>query len=204
MIGALNNAMRLQAQRAATKTHSRLGIVTGYDPNKYAVKVSIQPEGIATGFIPLAAAWAGNGWGFFAPPSINDPVSVIFIDGELTAGYAECCFFNAALIPQAVPSGELWIVHAMGGYFKLTNDGKVSFNDGHGASFVMDGSGNINSAATQWTHTGAVEFKSGVHFDGNVQVDQTLTANTDVIGGGKHLATHVHADPQGGNVGPPI
>lgn len=191
MIGALNNAMRLQAQRAAgLKTHSRLGIVTGYDPNKYSVKVSLQPEGIATGFIPFAAAWAGNGWGFFAPPSIHDPVSVIFLDGELTAGYAECCFFNAALVPLAVPSGEMWIVHANGGSFKLMNDGKVSFNDGHGASLVMDGSGNINSAATQWTHTGAVEFKNAVHFDDNVQVDKTLTANTDVVTGAISLKNH--------------
>jgi phage baseplate assembly protein V len=213
MIGAINNAMRLQALRAVgTKTHSRLGIITGYDPNKYSVKVSLQPEGIATGFIRFAAAWVGNGWGLFAPPSINDPVSVIFIDGELTASYAECCFFNNALVPLAVPSGELWIVHALGQSVKFTNDGKLSLNDGHGASAVLNGDGTITSAASKWTHTGEMDISGTVNITGttnitgNATVSQTLTATTDVVGGGKSLKTHQHTltQPGTGDSGPPL
>lgn len=45
-----------------------------------------------------------------------------------------------------------------------------------------------------------------VHCTGNVQVDGTLTASTDVIGGGKHLKTHVHSGVTigGGNTGAPV
>lgn len=44
-----------------------------------------------------------------------------------------------------------------------------------------------------------------VHITGNVNVDQTVTANTDVVGGGKSLKTHVHTGVQSGSStsGPP-
>lgn len=38
---------------------------------------------------------------------------------------------------------------------------------------------------------------------GDVTVSGTLTAATDVIGGGKSLKTHTHSDPQGGDTGAP-
>ena len=40
--------------------------------------------------------------------------------------------------------------------------------------------------------------------NGAVNVSQTVTAATDVIGGGISLKHHTHADPQGGDVGAPI
>lgn len=39
---------------------------------------------------------------------------------------------------------------------------------------------------------------------GNIHSTKTITGDTDVIAGGKSGKTHLHADPQGGNVGPPI
>lgn len=46
---------------------------------------------------------------------------------------------------------------------------------------------------------------NGVTIDsnGNVNSPATITATTDVVGGGIHLKTHTHSDPQGGNTGPP-
>jgi len=46
--------------------------------------------------------------------------------------------------------------------------------------------GNVNITAPTTTITG------DVHITGDVQVDKTLTATTDVIGGGIHLKTHKH------------
>lgn len=180
------NAMRLQALRAgASKVVSRYGIVTGYDPNKYAAKVTLQPEGFDTGFIPIAAVWAGHNWGFFAPPVIGSQVAVVFIEGELTAGYIESTAFNSTNTPLPVPAGELWIVHKTGAFVKFTNDGKLTLSDNNGAQIVLDGAGNIASTGS-WTHSGTAHFLS------NVQVDATLTASTDVIGGGKSLKNHDH------------
>jgi phage baseplate assembly protein V len=199
MRDAILNAMRLQARRAtAHKTISRYGTVTSYDPNKYSAKVLIQPEGIATGFLPVAAPWAGNGWGFFAPPSAGDQVVVVFIDGEITAGHVLQPCFNTSVQPLSVPSGELWIVHKNGQFAKFTNDGKLTFGDGHGASLEFDGSGNLVTAANNWTHTGTVTFQDDVTFSKDVTVDQTLTATMDVVGGNVSLKTHLTSAVQVG------
>lgn len=186
MLGALQNAMRLQALRSAgIKITSRLGLVTGYKPNKYAVKVSLQPEGVQTGFIRVAAAWLGAGWGMYAPPSIGDQVAVIFIDGDVSAGFAVCGLFDNAHAPTSVPSGEFWLVHKSGQSVKLTNDGKLTLSDGHGAAWALNGDGTTSV-------TGPVTFSDNVHFVKDVQVDQTLTADLDVVGGGISLRGHTH------------
>lgn len=207
MIGPLQNAMRLQALRAmAGLVVSRIGIVTSYDPKTFSAKVNIQPEQILTGWLPVSSQWIGNGWGMFAPPNVHDMVEVLFIDGRIDAGTVIGRFYNGEDLPLAVQSGEFWLVHKHGQFVKLTNDGKLTLNDGHGATVILDGTGNITSQASQWTHTGPVEFKNAVHFDDNVQVDKTLTATTDVVGGGKSLKNHLHSGVQSGgsNTGPPV
>lgn len=206
MIGALQNAVRLQVERMLANRRSILsGIVTGYDPNKYAAKVTLQPDNLKTGWLPVAAHWIGNGWGMFSPPSPGDQVNVEFIDGDIGAGTVTSRIWDSNNKPLAVQAGEWWLVHKSGQFIKLTNDGKLTLSDAHGATITLDGAGNLVSQATQWTHTGPVEFKSAVHFDDNVQVDKTLTANADVVGGGKSLKNHTHPGVQSGgsSTGPP-
>ena len=53
--------------------------------------------------------------------------------------------------------------------------------------------GSVNITAPTTTITG------NVHITGNVQVDQTLTATTDVVGGGKSLKSHTHGGVQTGS-----
>src|SRR5664280_1918262 len=92
---AIQNAMRLQALRASSwRTETRVGIVQNYNQNNYSVKVSLLPDGILTGNIPLAALWVGNGWGMYCAPSIGDQVSVSFFEGSSEAAYAELRFYN--------------------------------------------------------------------------------------------------------------
>lgn len=199
-IGALQNAWRLQALRAAGDRRGVLsGVVTSYNPNRYSAKVTLQPDGLRTGWLPVAAHWIGNGWGMFSPPSPGDQVNVEFIDGEIGAGTVTSRIWDDNNRPLAVPAGEWWLVHQSGQSIKLTNDGKMTFDDGQGATFVLDGAGNIVQTAKQTTINGPV------HITGDVTVDKTLTANTDVIGGGKSLKNHVHPGVQSGgsNTGPP-
>jgi phage baseplate assembly protein V len=201
MIDALHNAMRLQALRALDRTvGSRLGTVTSYDPNRYAAKVTLQPDDLQTGWLPVAAIWVGPDWGLFSPPSPGDLVKVEFVDGDVGAGTVTGRYWTTDAPPLSVPSGEWWLIHAKGQFIKLTNDGKLTLSDGQGATITLDGSGNVNSQAKQWNHTGPV------HFSDNVQVDKTLTANTDVIGGGKSLKNHTHGNVQngGGSTSPPL
>jgi phage baseplate assembly protein V len=195
----LHNAVLGIAVKAQNlRSHPQIGTISGYDKNKQCVKVQLQPGGNETGWIPLGSVWVGNGWGAVFAPNLGTQVEVTFLDGNIESGSANLRFFSNVETGPAAPAGEMWLVHKNGQAFKVTNDGKLMITDGQGATITLDGAGNIVSQANQWTHTGPV------HFTDNVQVDKTLTANTDVVGGGKSLKTHIHPDPQGGNVGPPV
>jgi uncharacterized protein involved in type VI secretion and phage assembly len=166
----MHNLMRLQALRTSgARTSSRVGLVTSYDPSNYAVVATLQPDNVQTGWLAYAACWVGNGFGMYAPPSIGQRISVELIDGDLDAGFAELSFFDNDNRPLEVQSGEFWLVHQKGQSFKLTNDGKLTISDGQGASVVLDGSGNIESAATTWTHTGNLVVTENITSDnGNI------------------------------------
>lgn len=200
-VARFQNAMRMHALAVTNlRSHPRIGTISGYDPKKQAVKVLLQPEATETGWIPLGSVWVGAGWGAVFAPKLDSQVEVTFLDGHPDSGSANLRFFSNVETGPAAPAGECWLVHKSGQSFKLTNDGKLTINDGHGATLTLDGAGNIVSQATQWTHTGPV------HFTDNVQVDKTLTATTDVIGGGKSLKLHLHSGVQSGgsNTGPPV
>lgn len=128
-MNALLNNMRLQAERAMnSRATTRMALVSAYDPDNYAAKVLFQPENTESGWLPIGAMWVGNGWGLFTPPSVNDMVEVEFQDGDHEAGMIVSRFFNDDDRPLPVPSGECWMVHKSGAFFKMTNDGKASIN----------------------------------------------------------------------------
>lgn len=125
----LLNAMAAQSQRAlGGKMFTRLGTVTSYDPNNYCIKAIIEPEGVETGWIPVTSAWVGNGWGLFCPPTSGDLVELQFQEGDMQAAIACSRFFTDQSRPLTVQSGELWLVHQSGSYFKLLNTGKISMH----------------------------------------------------------------------------
>lgn len=125
-IEGLLNIMRREAQKAvSTRASTKKGVVTGYDPDTYSVKVALQPEGTPTGWIPLGSEWVGNGWGMFAPPSIGDMVQVDFDEGDHQSGYVSRKFYNDQDRPLPCPSGEFWLVHQTGSLLKLLNNGDV-------------------------------------------------------------------------------
>lgn len=164
MIGHLTNAMRLQALRtSAARTSSRIGFIQSYDPSNYAVQVELQPEGELTGWLSYAACWVGNGWGMFAPPTPGQRVTVELIDGDLDSGFAELALFDNANRPLEVQSGEFWLVHRSGAFFKLVNTGAIELSDTKGAAVTLDGSGNIQSTAGTWTHTGDLVVNGNIN-----------------------------------------
>jgi len=215
MIGALQNAIRLQALRAMSgDAAARMGLITSYDPANFAVRVQLQPEGFTTGWLPLCTPWVGNGWGMFCAPSINDMVTVHFLGGDLDSGFAESRIFNDVDRPLSVPSGEFWLVHASGAFFKLTNDGKATFSDAHGASVALNGDGTITSAASSWNHTGPINVTGNVAVTGGITASASIAATVNVTAGAnvsdsagsmatmrtKHNTHRGHGSPGTGNV----
>lgn len=156
-IDALFNVIRAHSQMAqGEKTGNRVGEITAYDPNKYAVKVKMWPDTQESlGWIPLASPWIGNGWGLVAGPSIGDQVKIAFDREDQDAGVVVGRMFNDVDQPPAVPSGEFWIVHKSGSLVKFHNDGTVEI-----------------VAASTMKYTAAQH-----HFVGPVLMDNTLTGN---------------------------
>lgn len=118
------NQMRLQAALiAGTVGKPRLGLVSSYDPDAYAVKVKLQPEDVETGWLPITTLMAGNGWGVYFGPSIGDQASVAFQEGDRETGWCTGFLPSDEDRPPRVESGEMHLVHSSGDYIKFTADG---------------------------------------------------------------------------------
>lgn len=203
MMREILNAMRLQSEQAANvRASARLGTVSSYDPDNYAAKVMIQPEGVETGWLPVASDWVGNGWGLYMPPSIGDVVEVEFQEADINAGIICRRIFTNAARPLAVPSGEFWLVHQAGSSLKFHNDGSVE----------LIAAGTLTSSAPQWNHSGNVHITGTLDTSGNITGGANITAQANIAdqGGTKTMAGmrstfngHTHSDPQGGSVGTP-
>lgn len=193
----LMNAVRAQAQMATQERGSmRLGLVSAYDPDTYSIKVQFQPDNSETGWIPLGALSVGNGWGILAPPVLGDQVAVLMQDSDPNAGVAAWRLFNNEDVPPSVPSGEMWLLHKSGAFFKLTNDGKATFSDGHGATVVLNGDGTITSTGT-WTHQGALTVQQDLTVQGSTAVKAITSNNHDISSTHKHTGVTAGSDVSG-------
>lgn len=210
MIEHFLNAMRAQAQMAqGEKTTHRVGQVTAYDPNKYAVKVKMWPDTQESlGWIPLASMYIGSGWGLVAGPSIGDQVIIAFDREDQDAGVVVGRFFTDVEQPPAAPSGEFWLVHKSGNYLKFTNDGNVSLNvTGNlnatvGGNMTANVTGNANTNAAQANVTAttsasvtAPTIKLGA--TGQTLLQFVTSAFMSLFN------THTHPEHDGGNTLPP-
>lgn len=171
---ALRNAIRREAQALdRLMGHPRYGVVESYNPSDGTARITIQPDGTLSGWLPVAVHWLGNGWGMMCPPSPGDQVIVAPQGGDPEDLVVLGRVFSAqgGVTPPATPSGEFWIVHQSGSFVKLLNDGTIS------------------SKGT-WAHDG--DFRaSGEVYRGYGGADQA------------GLGTHTHPDPQGGTTGAP-
>tara|TARA_R110002072_G_scaffold48683_4_gene133044 strand:+ start:290 stop:1021 length:732 start_codon:yes stop_codon:yes gene_type:complete len=81
-------------------------------------------------------------------------------------------------------------------YIVFKGDQGVEIEANSGASkIVMDGEGNItitNSGKTTITSANNMEIDSDLTVTGNINCNQTVTASTDCVGGGKSLKGHKH------------
>ncbi len=125
---------------------ARFGVVTSLDPGTATARVTLQPEGVLTGWLPLLTPWVGNGWGLVCPPVIGTQVLVIPHEGDAEQGVIVGATWSTQTMPPAAPSGEIWLVHQSGSSLKLQNDGTVRVNgDLHVAGNVYDMHGSMSS-----------------------------------------------------------
>jgi phage baseplate assembly protein V len=177
MIQQLRNQMVLAAMMAqSNRAENRMGIVTSYDPGTASARVRLQPEDPAdparslTGWMPVASAWVGNGWGIDAPVSPGDQVEVQFLGGDIENGYICVRLFSDHARPTGAQSGEFFLTHASGSKLQFHNDGTVT----------LISAGTLSSQAPQWNHKGPVQI------DGALLVTQTITGQAGMAVSGNN------------------
>ncbi|WP_205676629.1 phage baseplate assembly protein V [Aquitalea aquatilis] len=206
----------MQQQMDQGGTFSRSGVISGYDPSSYAVKVDIMPEGYTTGWIQLDAQGVGNGWGVAIGPQLGDEVTVTFENGDPKLGRVTSRHFNDVNVPISPPSGEVWILHKTGSLLKFHNDGtvevlaestlKYTATQHHFIGPVqMD---NTLQVTQQITGQGGMSISGGsgaaMQVTGDMHSTGTITGDTDVIAAGKSGKGHTHHENgAGGNTNPP-
>lgn len=199
----IRNHMLLAADMAAgRRATTRVGTVTSYDPDGHAAVVQLHPDSALTGWLPVASQWIGAGWGLFAPPTPGDLVEVQFVDDNLEVGFICQRFFTNKNVPLNVDSGEFWLVHKLGAFLKLTNDGKLTVTDKAGSTVVLNGDGTATATAA-----GGLTINANTQLNGNLVVSGDISDRNGTKGTLQHVRdnydAHTHPDAQGGNTGTP-
>jgi phage baseplate assembly protein gpV len=141
----LLNALKAQAASLDRLLgQPRFGVVASVDPARYAARVSLQPEGALTGWLPVLSAWTGAGWGAVCLPAPGDQVLVVPQEGDAEHGVIVGASYSDAARAPAAPAGELWLVHSSGAALHLCNDGTVQVvGDLHVNGDVYDSHGSL-------------------------------------------------------------
>lgn len=123
----------------------RFATVTSVNAPAATARVTLQPEGVLSGWLPILSPWIGAGWGLWSPPSPGDQVLVLAQEGNAEHGVIIGRAFSATQTPPGTPVGELWLYHSSGSFIKLQNDGTIQMHgDLHVAGDVYDQGGSLS------------------------------------------------------------
>lgn len=147
----------------STSGEPRVGIVESYDPNGPTVRLTVQPNGVLTGWLPLMGLSVGSGWGIICPPAIGSQAVYICQEGSSQDGIVIGGIWSSVNVPPSAQAGEFWLVHESGSLLKLTNDGGVTLT-----------------------------AENGLTINGDVTINGTVMASNDVVAGSISLQNHVH------------
>ena len=203
----------------AAQPQPRFGTVESFNPQDHTARVLIQPEEVLTGWLPVLAYGAGNGWGVVCPPAIGAQVVVVPLDGDHESlAVLPGAWSVVDLPPQPattpggaaapVNPGEMAVVAASGSYLRFNADGSV----------VLVTTGNLTASVVgnaTVEATGSVAVTAGT--SATIEAAGSIGLSAPSVTGGNgtaqtlctdaawlYLATHTHNDPQGGVTSAPI
>lgn len=156
MMEEILNIVRREVERGIARFSPwAVGTLTSYD-GKSNGKVSLQPEGTETGWLPINAMSLSANFG----PRLGASCLVHFQDGDREAGMILGYFYTDAEVPPPLAEDEFimvtpWgavvkvlkdgtiILFSGGSYFSIDADKTVTLTGKVGQTIVMDLSGNI-------------------------------------------------------------
>jgi phage baseplate assembly protein gpV len=160
-IDKMNNLIKQQAVGLfSLYSQTRIGVISGYDPNTYTAKVTIQPDGVLTNYLPIKTLGVGNQFGIYYAPNDGDMCVVNFQEGDFSSGFISGFIFNSIDVPinPGPPSGETWIVHKTGSFLKFETNGTINLT-------MLDTNGD----------------PTNLNIVGNVVVTGNITASGDIL-----------------------
>lgn len=141
----MQNIVHRDMERLLSSRYSeRIGLVTSYDPDRHAAKVSFQPEGFESGWIPIHGHHIGNGWGIVIGHQIGDQVRVSFQEGDMETGAIVARLHSDEDKPPRVESGEMLLRHESGSRIMFGRDKSLTVTDAVGSEMKFDGQGAFN------------------------------------------------------------
>ena len=202
-MSALAEALRYHAAALdATHPQPRFALVESVDAARHLARVTIQPEAVLSGWLPILGLGAGNGWGLVCPPAIGAQVVIVPLDGDHESWAVLGAAWSTASLPPdppvlpggalaAVGPGEAAIVAQSGAYIRLSADGTATIATPASVQVHAGGSATIAAA-------GAIALAAPAVTAGNGAALPLCTAEA-----WSYLLGHTHADPQGGSTSPP-
>lgn len=173
------NAVRRVAQEVVGRAQFKGTLVcTAYNPQTHAVKGIIQPHGIESGWVPVAALHVGNGFGIAVGPRVGSAdkldgqvFDLHFDGGDPDTLVAHHRQFSTHDKPPVVQSGEMLLMHEKGHKLFFAQDGSVTiYHAAAGGVMQFDAQGNIMHDAKGKTLT--VQSSGGsVKINGNVSIN---------------------------------
>jgi hypothetical protein len=114
----------------------RWGVVQSFNPANYTAKVTLQPEGVLTGWLPIVTPTFGAGWGVVSPLQPGQQVLVVPDTGDHDNGVILGGTWNTSSTVPKTPNtlggqptnlqpGEFAFVSPQGSFLRFCPDGSV-------------------------------------------------------------------------------
>ena len=190
----------MDAMLAALKRHvgamldaipqPRWGLVQSVDPSRPAVKVLLQPEGVLSGWIPVAQSSAGAGLTVLSPIVPGVQAFLVPESGARGADYVATGFSHSDTAqPPKVPN-----TNGSGG---IPNASPVAWN---ASEYLVVANGSVMRLCANgdiYLHpgSGTVNIDGKLNVNGNVAITGTVTATGNITGflGGNYVDLfHTH------------
>ncbi len=193
MDDALLNAHKLTAQGIASRTATpRYGIVQSVDPANHAAKVTVQPEGVLTGWLPILSHSIGNGWGIVSLPQPGTQVMLTPQEGDGEEWAVAGRVFDTEALPPSVPAaingsasnaqpGEIALVGAAGAVLRLCADGSIYLQGNVNVAGNLVVSGDISDKNAAHGTLDVLRQDYDQHIHGGVQPGGGSTGGTNKL-----------------------
>lgn len=186
----ITNLIRREVQRALMGVHATVGVVSSYDKQTHAVKLTHQPDGTQSGLAPIVCKAAGQYLSVVHAPSPGDQAIVMYLNGDRESPVVVGFIHSDQDQPPQAESGETVIQHTQNPgqgnqtrtTLKIDKTGAVTTttqNDNATVSTTTTGANSSVTTTTQGTTANISNTASGA----NSNVSSTAAAGVTINSG---------------------